>query len=408
MVNEESTMTRDDRLINVIHFLDNDLVVDHRKPYIYKMAGKVRLVAVEPPFSLDKLLAGKRQVRKKSRFHVGLRKEGESFWIYKPFMLTSYSLGLLFPFFSWINRFMIKHMLKKITASLGMTHNLVVIISSPCLRFVVGLLSENVMCYEVYDEYAERLRLPVGIKRMFIKYEDEILHSADIVFCSSRNLTARKKQKNSNTHFIPNAADVDFFALSLDANTAIPSDLQRIPSPRIGLVGNINDIVDIMLLNFLAKSRPNWSIVCIGDVNGSKYFHKCADFMKSKQSSNIYYLGLKPYETLPSYLKGLDVCLLPYLINDYTIKVYPSKIHQYLAAGKPVVSTALPEMLCFADIVGIAYSHEDFLLYCERALSGGTVTDIERRISAARVNNIEIRIKDKIDLLQYALDAKKQ
>jgi glycosyltransferase involved in cell wall biosynthesis len=120
-------------------------------------------------------------------------------------------------------------------------------------------------------------------------------------------------------------------------------------------------------------------------------------------------LGWRSYETLPAYQKGLDVCLLPYLLNEYTRNVHPNKLHQYLAGGKPIVSTDMPEMRPFADVIAIARDHKEFLGLVEQMLQNGSnPLMIERRIAVAQENSVEKRAEVKIALLNVALEQYKR
>jgi len=352
----------------------------------------------EPPMTVDIPFRRPRlflDYLKSVRF---LRQIGPTHWLYKPIALVPYSVSLRFPVFRKVNRYIMKASLINVIKTLWMSDH-ILMLPHPAQEYVIGMLNEQAFCYDVYDEYSESMVVSSKIRKLVKDEEIKILKKADIVFTSAQHLSENKKLINQNTHFVPNAADVKFFMKTREPDTTVPSDMQKIPEPRIGLIGNINDIVDMDLLVYLAEQKPEWSIILIGNINGSSWFLNSQSFLRCKEISNIYLMGFRNYETLPSYQKGLNVCLLPYLINKYTLNVYPSKVHQYLAGGKPVVSTDLPEMRPLEDIIHISNSYEEFLRLCDESLHLTLPDIVEKRIAVAKENSIEARAKIKIELL---------
>ena len=160
---------------------------------------------------------------------------------------------------------------------------------------------------------------------------------------------------------MPNGANVEFFSMSLSPDTKIPEDLAKIPSPRVGLIGHITVNVDLEIIEMMAAKHAEWSIVMIGQIKVNGRLKRDIVSKKLWRFPNVHFLGLKPYESLPMYQKGIDVCLLPYKLNEFNKYVYPNKIHQHLAGGKPIVSTDLPEIRPFANVIYIAKSKEEFM-----------------------------------------------
>jgi glycosyltransferase involved in cell wall biosynthesis len=387
-------------LFNAVYFLDHNWHKDHRLPYLEAMAQHCRLLCVEPPITLDSLFRCPSVCKER-----GIRPIGPRLYLYRPLALVAYFLAWRFPTVGWLNHRLLSLLVRQVIRQLELV-DFILILAHPVEQPLIGLLGERLLCYEVYDEWTVHPSVSRKLGQALMAAEKHILRSADIVFASSEHLAQSKQQLNPNTHFIPNAADTDHFGKSLDPCTSVPEDLARLPEPRIGLIGNINEIVDLTLINYLAEQRPEWSIVLIGQVNGGQQFLKSSEYLKARHLHNVRFLGRKNYKSLPAYQRGLDVCLLPYLINDYTRNVYPSKLHQYLAGGKPVVSTAMPEMLPFGDVIYIADNQAEFLALSERALQPTAPQVVKRRIAVARENSIEARAEVKVQLLREALDRK--
>lgn len=389
--------------LNIVDFLDADWEYDYKRPHLEGLSKYANLLCVEPPVTMDIPLRRPSLFLDWLKTRRVLRRIGPTLWLFKPVVLVPYSVSLRLPLFKKANRAIMKASLRNVLKRLGMT-DIVVMIPHPAQEYVIGMLEERVLCYDVYDEHSESLVTSSRMRQLVENVEMEILKQADIVFASARNLAEKKRSINPNTHFVPNAADVTFFLQTLDPQTVVPQDLEEIPEPRIGLIGNINDIVDMDLLVYMTEQRPDWSVVLIGKINGSSQFLNSPTLQRAKELHNLHIMGFRDYHTLPSYQKGLSVCLLPYLINEYTVNVYPNKVHQYLAGGRPVVSTDLPEMLPFSEVIHIADSHAKFLELCEQALQLAPPEAINQRIAVARENSVEARAEVKVRLLGEVMD----
>ena len=399
-------MAHSDALLPIVNFLDHDWDRDYKHPHLEGIGAVTRLLCIEPPLTLASPLIRRRDLSQALWGSARLRQLGDTLWLYKPLALFPYAITLRFPWLAPYNRTVMKWSLRGLLKRLSLQKP-ILMVSHPAHHYTIGMLDECLLCYEVYDEHTVKRSHHSSVLLQQQAYiEQEILRQADIVFASAHNLAESKSRYNQNTHFVPNTADVKFFLTARDSDTVVPADLDALPHPRLGLIGHINDIVDVELINYLAENRPRWSIVLIGALNGSVAFMRSEQYLKMRRQPNVHYLGFKTYETLPAYEKGLDVCLLPYLINDYTRNVYPSKLHQYLAGGKPVVSTDLPEMRQFAEVIDIAKNHEEFLNNVEKAFKNDNAVLLEKRIEVARENSVEKRAELKVQLLKEVLNGK--
>ena len=179
---------------------------------------------------------------------------------------------------------------------------------------------------------------------------------------------------------IPNG--VDFGAFSRP--NRIPSDLASVPRPRIGYVGVIKRQLDLARVVRIARSRPEWSVVLVGPVgNVSGQEISVADLRALR---NVHFLGVKRVDELPAYTQHMDVCLMCYAMTDYTKYIYPLKLHEYLAAGRPTVSSPIDTVLDHADVVTLAHSDEDWVSGIEGALEAPASMEaaVEQRRARAR------------------------
>jgi glycosyltransferase involved in cell wall biosynthesis len=212
--------------------------------------------------------------------------------------------------------------------------------------------------YYVSDEYSfSATEVPVPVA------ERNLLKSAGVVFLTSPALMEKRGSFNPNTQFVPMGVDFQKFANPVPE----PDDLRTIPHPRIGYVGHLKNVLDWPLLLELSTVHPQWSFVFVGP----KRPHPEIDELVKKMDAlpNVHFLGGKPTEILGAYPQHFDVCLMPYRLDDYTKYVYPLKMHEYLASGRPVVSSGIRSVEDFRHVVSIAASREEWSRAIEQALS---------------------------------------
>lgn len=204
---------------------------------------------------------------------------------------------------------------------------------NPAAAMVAGTLGEEQIVYYCVDEYSAFSGVDA---ESLIRLETQLLQKADLVVASSQRLYEAKRAANPNTILVRHGVDFDHFRKALDAQTPVPAEIAILPQPVIGYFGLISaDWVDAPLLRRLAKAMPEASIVMLGKV--------AMNISELQRLPNVHFLGPKPYETLPNYCKGFDAAIVPFPINSATLSANPLKLREYLAAGLPVVSTAIPE-----------------------------------------------------------------
>ena len=265
----------------------------------------------------------------------------------------------------------------------------------PTVGRLLGSLDEGMVIYHCVDEYTEFTGVPRdALKRM----EHDLVRRADLVLTSSQRLHDERQPLNPNTHFVSHGVDLPHFTRALDATTVIPEDLRHLPRPIIGFIGLLADWVDLELVRDIALRRPEWSFAMIGKT--------AADLGALRDLPNVHRLGQKPYAALPGYCRGLDVGIIPFRINQLTLRANPLKLREYLAAGLPVVSTPMPEVARYAGLVHLAEGVEAFTRGIEAALAADDGRDDARRRRAlamasesweARVEEISALIRKRVE-----------
>jgi glycosyltransferase involved in cell wall biosynthesis len=258
---------------------------------------------------------------------------------------------------------------------------------SPALVAVLDLLPSRLLVYDCLDAVAA---FRPGYPEVEAA-EATLARRADVVLATSPELEARMRRHNPRTVLVPNAADYDHFSRRI-AFGDIPFELRALPRPVIGYVGEVAAWFDTGLVRRLALRHPEWSIVLVGPAT--------AEARRALPAANVHFLGRRPYSELPRYLAGFDCCLIPFRATPLTAAVSPIKLYEYLAAGRPVVSTPLLNVLPFAREVLVA-GDQRFLEAVEEAVAGRhDVEAAEGRRHCARAHTWEQRVTRILEALR--------
>jgi glycosyltransferase involved in cell wall biosynthesis len=266
-----------------------------------------------------------------------------------------------------------------------------------CLRFfplLKPLQEQNVKV--AFDFVDDLTAFPEFAGSQFEQMQFDLIRASHTVFATSKLLCDRVKTANHHCIYLPNAMDFSHFNAAATSKTPL-FELASLKPPVVGYIGAFNNWVDADLVCKLAQTHPEYSILIVGPVNFGGQ-----DLARYR---NILMVGTKPYLQLPAYLSNMDVCLIPFKLNDITLASNPIKMYEYLAAGKPVVSTALPEVAQnAAAVVYIGNDDEDFLAKVEAAVEeskNGDSAASERRMVYAQANSWASRV----DVLEAELSA---
>lgn len=286
-------------------------------------------------------------------FARGAKEVAKNFWVYTPIVLPFPHN----PAAVWLNQQILK-------ASIGLLRRQLKMDDFQLWTFIptaepyVGALGESLSIYYCTDQYSQFEA--VDTKRV-VAMEQRLCEKVDIVFATANSLVANKKRWNSNTYLASHGVNHHHFAQAMEETMPAASELANLPKPVIGFFGLMHSWFDQELIRYLAEKKPDWSIVLVGraDVSVSRI----------KGLKNVHLLGRKSYDELPSYCRGFDVGIIPFVVNQLTHHVNPIKLREYLCAGLPVVSTPLPEVRYYDTICTVADSNETFLAGLEKELA---------------------------------------
>jgi glycosyltransferase involved in cell wall biosynthesis len=228
----------------------------------------------------------------------------------------------------------------------------------PCVE-MLGAFGEEGVVYDCMDELSQFRFAPTDLAQR----ERLLLDHADVVFVGGRALFESKSRFHDNVHFFGCGVDADHFGRARLPETEIARDVAGLSSPKVGYIGVIDERVDYELIRAMAVARPDWNIVMVGPVVK-------VDPAELPTRPNIHWLGQRDYADLPRYIKAFDVCLMPFALNEATQFINPTKTLEYLATGKPVVSTAIGDVVRgFSAVVDIAPSTHAFVAAVARAIA---------------------------------------
>jgi UDP-galactopyranose mutase len=251
--------------------------------------------------------------------------------------------------------------------------------------------------FDAMDELSKFKFAPVKL----LELEQELIDKADIVFTGGSSLYEAKKDRHERVHCFPSSVDRCHF-IKARARQFEPGDQEDLNRPRLGFYGVIDERFDAELLDAVAAMRPHWSFVMVGPVV------KVSEEDLPKRP-NIHYLGGKTYDQLPAYLSGWDVALMPFAMNESTQFISPTKTPEYLAGGRPVVSTPIKDVVRhYGQLEGvkIATTPDEFVAACEEALElahhpeSGWLAEADLMLSASSWDTTQARMAGLIaDLL---------
>ncbi len=323
----------------------------------------------------------------------GIRSEAENLYIYSP-------LTLPFPYSRIaikINKFIMLSVIRRWMNVIGF-HDPIVWTFLPT-GIVLDMLEElepSVFIYYCIDDFAASSKMARKVE----KVEEKVIKRADLVFATSHNLYNRCLLLNSRTHIFPFGVSIATYVEAREKHVEIPDDLSRVKKPIVGYIGGLHKWIDMKLVRGIALARKDISIVMVGP--------KQADLSDIESLDNVFILGKKEYRELPRYAKFFDAGIIPYKITRYTDNVYPTKINEYLAMGKPVISTRIPEVLQFDKANGGNFIYfidkdGDAGAAINKALSENNETIIKKRIEIAGSNSWDLKIEAMCGLIEVRL-----
>lgn len=256
-------------------------------------------------------------------------------------------------------------------------------------QFTLDLMDEIRPAVSVFY-CTDKLSQTSPAARRLIPYEKQVLERCDLVFASAVKLAEHCRRYHPETHIVTTGVSLEKFEAARRGEGSAPADLAGLRRPLVGHVGGLRKCVDQGLLEAVGRLLPDATFVLVGPEQGP------VDALR--RLPNFKLLGSKPHEAIPAYIREFDVCLIPYVVDEFTDHISPAKLNEYLALGKPVVSTGLFEVRRFADsngaVVSIADGAEDFAAEIEKALHDDGPEIRRRRAAVADANSWDLKVEE--------------
>jgi len=292
-------------------------------------------------------------VRKARSIFKGLRKSDAGFWVYSPFSLPVHHIRGLRK----INEVLLRLQLGRIRRMLQI-NNPIVWVACPAACEVAIKMKRDKLVYQRTDRYEEFPNVDADI---IIRYDRRLKAVAELTVFANEFLYQKESDQCRKAVFIDHGVDYEMFATA-ENDKEIPTDIKDVQRPIVGFFGGIdNHTCDIELLNDIAEQLPEMNFVLVG-----KHSVDCEALFSKK---NVRMLGQKPYKQIPHYGKCFDVAIMPWRQNRWIKACNPIKLKEYLALGKPVVSTPFQELQKYTDVVYEAKTREEFVNLIKKAVS---------------------------------------
>ena len=303
------------------------------------------------------------------------------------------------PFFGRIarriNRRLLGAQIKRLATNRGLTKP-ILWIAIPTAADMIGTFDESVVVYHVSDKYdantMDHATNPALIRRL----HEQAIDAADLIFYSGRKLFTEATRGAERSHLLEQGVEYDHWRHVNDGKMEVPAEIARIPRPRLGYFGAVEPwLVDQELIKRASQERPDWHWIFIGNRSRG---------LEIEELPNVHFLPPVPYQELPSYAAGFDVCVLPWE-TEQSFTSYGSaiKVREYLATGKPVVISPLPEYEPMRDVLRIARTRDDFIRLIEEALHENDAAAAAMRQAAVASGTWDARAESVSALIEEVL-----
>ena len=325
----------------------------------------------------------------------GIRKEIDNLYVFSPLVLP-------FPYSRiarWINCHLLLPVLERWMEVMDFNDPIIWTFLPTGLSLdLISNIDNKLVVYYCIADFEKLVPNPHKIRDT----ERRVIQKSDLIFAQGETLKKRCEEYNTNVSIFPFGVNIDVFNKD-HCPRLRPRDISSINGELLGYIGGIHRHLDFELIRFLAERNPGWTFVLIGPVQ--------AEISKIRDLQNVVFLELKKHKELAGYIDSFKVCLIPYELNEYTETVYPTKLNEYLAMGKAVISTAIPEVVSFneksGNVIYIGRDREEFESHIKKAIKEDDALLRSKRIEVAQRNSWRRRIEDMSGLIEDEIERKK-
>jgi glycosyltransferase involved in cell wall biosynthesis len=370
------------RDVPIVYF-GNDFFAENRTSAHHiarRLAGKFRVLYVESPGLRAPQATGRdfsKLFNKLARTFDGPRQLEERLWHMTIPQVPFRGIPGVAGFNRWFSVSKMRSTLKNLRMERPISWFTV-----PHVGSVLGQLNERLSVYYCVDDYAALPDVNVDLVRGM---DDDMTQRSDLIFAVSKHLQKSKLSVNRNTVYSPHGVDVEMYQRTLQPGPKMADW----PKPVVGYFGVLDKRIDIPLLEKLTEARPGWTFALIG--------RAATEMGQLTNRKNVQLVGTVKYETLPDWARQFDVCLMPYRQGDFAKAANPLKLREYLATGRPVVSTPMPEAEPFSEHLLLAETPEQFLSQLENGLERDSAAARQGRLDAVGEMSWDARFQSVLD-----------
>ncbi|HAF59756.1 MAG TPA: glycosyltransferase family 1 protein [Clostridiales bacterium UBA9856] len=360
--------------------------VPTRKQNVMNRLQDAEVIYIDPPVTILAPLKDRSAFKRLTAFRKPGQKAKDNITVYSP--------PLVFPFFNkyrWINRInqkMIARYIRKRMKEHGFTEPYLWCYT-PTSCDLIHLIPNRGVIYDCVDRHSAYKGMidPVVVDAM----EKDLATAADQVFCTAAGLYDTLRQYNENTELIPNGVDYELFSRAAESPGKAAAEENK---PVFGFVGMLQECIDYQCMEAVAQAFPEGELVLVGrSLPG-------VDLSSLRAYPNVRFMGLVPQAELPEIIAGFDVCLNLFKEGRLSKDVSPLKFYEYLATGKPIVSTREPlQVMDYADVVYIAENREDFVVKCREALQERDPSKVKKRMEYGKACSWDKRVQQMEQIL---------
>ncbi len=322
-------------------------------------------------------------IRKSRSILTGLRKSDAGFWVYSPFSLPAHHSALGRS----LNDAILRLQMFCVTRRLGIRNPLIWVACPPACNVAIGMKKEGLV-YQRTDRFEE---FPDVDSDAIGAYDKKLKSTADLTIFVNRTLYDQESDECRRSIYLDHGVDVEMFTSANDS-PHVPEDISAISRPIVGFFGGLADhTCDLALLERVVGLVPEMRFVFVGKVS--------VDCTRLLANQNVFMLGQKPYEQIPDYGKCFDVAIMPWRQNRWIEACNPIKLKEYLALGKPVVSTPYPELEKYLDVVYEAQTPEEFADCIRRAYSEDSPERAAERVAKVSTASWDSKAEEVLDEL---------
>ena len=358
-----------------------------------------RVLYVEtPPNPLSFLTRRQEATHLWRRYRRGPDQVAENLWVHTFFYPLPYRGSRLGFGGTWVNTFnqaFIRPQMQSVLDRLGFRQPVFLLGCCHGLPLANGVRN-SLLAYHCSDDYT----LIDGFPESFPQLEEDLIRRSDLVIATAEELRQSRLRLNPNTFTVTNGAQIEHFLTTQAPEMSAAPELDSLSGPVAGFVGSISSWIDQDWIVEAARQLPDWNFVFIGPIH--------TDVSRLKTLPNLHFLGPRPYKEIPRYLRRFDVATLPFEITDFTRRVSPIKVYEYLAAGIPIVASRLPDLEIIREHIALVDNAAGYAQALPRVLAEETPEARRQRMEESKNHSWEARFRQLDLLLEQALETKER